>query len=279
VNKDIRKGLVFVALPFIGVKALAVSEYVAIQARFAPTQISDDPTRDGLLGVMLGESPIPKLTNRATFGFAFDDASCGLQIAAISCGAGSGGAITSYDGILGGKLLHPSDPAATYGWTEYDGVNPREATSIDDAARAWYEGPQLNFAEWYFPQRLTIDASVALTLDIADGDWRATAYGLRAKHGAEIDVPVLAVGSVVAKPGAYEALRALLPPVGPSRPSAGKPRTDPAAFRVIDQPSLTHIDWVVGTDAPGSPVASFYDAVASFARAQTPVGGVVIAKR
>jgi apolipoprotein N-acyltransferase len=92
----------------------------------------------------------------------------------------------AYDGVV--HDVAAADPGllvvqtnnATYGWTEYDGVNPHEATSIDDAARAWYEGPQLNFAEWYFPQRLTIDASVALTLDIADGDWRATAYGLRA---------------------------------------------------------------------------------------------------
>lgn len=279
VVKDIRGGNVFFALPFLGTRAYMVSEYVAMQARFAPDAISVDDGRDTLLSVFLGQTPIPKLTNRAAFGFAFDEKSCGLQIAAVSCGHGEGGSITEYDSVFGGKLVHPSDASATYRWVEYDQVNPKEATSIDDAARAWYEGPQLNFAEWYFPQRLSVDASTAATLDIQDGDWRAVSYGLLAKHGKEIDVPVLAVGSVVAKTGAYENLRGFLPSVGPSRPSAGKDRSDPDAFTVIDEPTLTHIDWIVGRDTPGTPVGKFYDAVGAFLAKQTPSGGVTVALR
>jgi pimeloyl-ACP methyl ester carboxylesterase len=280
VVKDVRGGgNVFVTIPFLGTRAYMVSEYVAMQARFAPEAISDDDGRDSLLSVLLGQTPMPKLTNRAAFGFAFDDESCGLQIAAVSCGKGEGGAITEYDSALGGKLKHPSDSNATYRWKEYDAVDPKEATSIDDAARAWYEGPQLNFAEWYFPQRLTIDATAASTLDVADDDWRAKTYGLLAKHGKTIDVPVLAAGSVVAKTGAYENLRTFLPPVGAGRPSAGKARTDPDAFTAIDEPTLTHIDWVVGRDVPGTPLGKFYDALGAFLTKQTPSGGVAIAKR
>ena len=276
VVKDIRAGNTCFALPFLGVKAYMVSEYVAMQARWAPDAISADDGRDTLLGILLGQTPMPKLTNRAAFGFAFDEKSCGLQIAAIACGNGQGGPITEYDSALGGKLSHPSDPNATYTWVEYDKSNPPENTSIDDAARAWYEGPQLNFAEWYFPQRLTIDSTVALSLDIADDDWRAKSYGLLAKHGHEIDVPVLAVGAVVAKKDAYENLRAFVGPIGAGRPSAGKDRNDADAFLTIDAPPLTHIDWVVGRDVKGSAVGYFDDALGAFLLKQTTPGGVVI---
>jgi hypothetical protein len=81
---------------------------------------------------------------------------------------------------------------------------------------------------------------------------------------------------VVAKPGAYDKLQALLPPVGPGRPSAGKPRTDPDAFTVMQQPTLTHIDWIVGTDAAGSPVTAWYDALVAFALKQTPPGSTTV---
>jgi hypothetical protein len=40
----------------------------------------------------------------------------------------------------------------------------------------------------------------ASSLNIADDDWRMSAYGLRTKHGATIDVPILAVAfALVAK--------------------------------------------------------------------------------
>jgi hypothetical protein len=264
-------------LPFLGTKAYAVSEYISILARTRPGDVRDDPTRDGLLAILLGQSPMPKLTNRAAFGFAFDARSCGLQIAAIACGEGVGGPVTEYDSALGGKLAHPSDPSATYGWSEFDQVSPRENTSIDDAARAWYEGPGLNFGEWYFPQRLSIDAQVALTLNVASDDWRAAKYGLLASRGAEIDVPVFAVGSVVApKDSAYDGLKTLAAPIGAGRPQAGKPRTDPDAFATLILPTLTHIDWIVGADVAGSPVAQFYDALHAFAVRVTPPGGVAV---
>jgi hypothetical protein len=275
-EKDIRAGLTFFSLPLLGTKALAVSEYVAMDARRRPKDVAEDATRDGLLAVLLGQSPLPKMTNRAAFGFAFDDASCGLQIAAVSCGVGTGGTIAEYVSVFGGKLRHPSDPSATYDWIEADATTPQEATSIDDAARAWFEGPGLNFAEWYFPTRLSLDVGAAATLDIADADWRSATQGLRAKHGSGIDVPVLAVGSVVAKAGDYDAARAFFAPIGAGRPAAGVPRSDPRAFRVIEEPSLTHIDWVVGSDRAGSTVARWYDALAQFARDATPRGGVVV---
>ncbi len=277
VETDIRGGAVFTSLPFLGQKAYVVSEYVAMQARFAPTKVETDDTRDGLLSILIGQSPMPKVTNRAAFGFAFDVKSCGLQIAAVSCGEGNGGAVTQYDSALGGKLAHPSDPNATYGWTEFDQTNPKGATSVDDAARAWYEGPGLNFAEWYFPQRLSIDAQAALSLDITDGDWRAKKYGLLSKHGREIDAPIFATGSVVAKTAsAYDGIKNVAAPIGVGRPGAGKPRTDPDAFSTLISPSLTHIDWIMGTDAPGSVPTQFYDALHAFIIKSTPSGATSV---
>jgi hypothetical protein len=278
VETDIRGGSVFTTLPFLGTKAYVVSEYVSILARTAPDAVAVDATRDGLLSVLLGQSPMPKLTNRAAFGFAFDVKSCGLQIAAISCGEGKAGPITEYDSVLGGKLSHPSDPSATYAWTEFDQTSPHENTSIDDAARAWYEGPGLNFAEWYFPQRLSIDAQAARTLNAKPGDWRVDKYGLLASRGSEIDVPIFAVGSVVAaSASAYDGIKTFAGPIGTGRPQAGKPRTDPDAFSTLILPTLTHIDWVVGTDASGSPVGRYYDALYAFAIKSTPAGGVTVA--
>jgi hypothetical protein len=43
-----------------------------------------------------------------------------------------------------------------------------------------------------------------------------------------------------------------------------------------EEPSLTHIDWVVGSDRAGSTVARWYDALAAFALDATPQGGVVV---
>lgn len=273
----IRAGNVYTTLPFLGINAYIVAEYTAMRARWAPNDFVVDSQRDNLLGVFLGQTPVPKMTNRAALGFAFDDASCPLAFVAVSCGSGAGGPITSYMSLLGGMAMHPSDPNATYTWTDFDKTTPPENTSVDDFARGWYDGPQINFAEWYFPSRLPLDAQAASTLNIADGDWRATAYGLAAKHGAEIDVPILAVALALVKDAAkFDELKALVAPIGAGRPSAGKPRTDPDAFTAKAMPELTHVDGISGTDVPGSRVAGLYDMLVSFAKKQTPSGGVVV---
>jgi len=242
VNKDIRGGATFTVLPFLGVQALAVGEAVAIDAFFAPAAVAP------------------------------------LSFAAARCGAATGGALAMYQGPFGGSLTHPADTNATYDWT--DGPAVAEPTRLEDLARAWFDGPGLNFTEWYFPQRLPVDAAAAGTLVIEDADWRSAVYGLRAKHGAAIDLPILA-GAVrlVGDPAAFDALRKLVAPIGPDRPLAGRARTDAEAFTAKAYPDLAHVDGLVGLDAPGAATAVFYEDVAAFAKRNSAPGSVVVPAR
>ena len=276
VVKDIRGGNTFTTIPLLGVEALAVAEAVAIDARYHPLEVQTSVSgRDNLLQVALGLTTLPRLTNRAAFGLAFDEGSAPLSFAAARCGAASGGPFAGYTGPFGGNLVHPSDPAATYDWT--DGPDVGEPTRLADLASAWFSGPGVNFAEWYFPQRLSVDAAAAGSLVVADDDWRSATYGLRARHGTAIDVPIFAAAfRLVGTATAFDKLRALVAPVGAGRPLAGRPRTDPDAFLAKEYRDLAHIDVLVGADLPGGAAAAFYDDLLAFARKQTPEGGVTV---
>lgn len=276
VQRDIRAGSTLVTIPLLGVQALAVAEAAAIDARFRPDAIDQNvPGRDRLLSLALGLPSLPRMTNRAAFGLAFDEGSAPLSFAAARCGAARGGALAPYDAAFGGRLTHPSDLGATYDWT--DGPEAGEPTRLADLADAWFRGPGVNFVEWYFPARLSADLAVATTLNVADDDWRATAYGLRAKHGPRIDVPIFgAAFRLVGTATAFEPLRKLVAPIGAGRPNAGVPRTDARAFVAKEYLDLAHVDGIVGADVPGNPARAFYDDLSSFVRESTPPGGVVV---
>lgn len=261
--KAIREGSVFTALPLLGVKALVVAEAVAIDAKNRPDEVQTDvPSRDQLLGLVLGLPTLPKLTNAAAFGFAFDEGSALLSFAATRCGQGQGGPTETYQAVFGGELLHPSDPSATYTWK--DGPDIGEPTRLADLARAWFEGPGLNFAEWYFPTRLSVDLGVATTLNVTESDWRWTEYGLRTKHGAALDLPIYgAPFRLVNDTAAYDALRRLV-------------KTPASDFVVKLYGDLAHVDGLVGADAPGSAARVWYDDLVGFVRAKTPAGGVLV---
>jgi hypothetical protein len=274
---QIRQGDTFTTLPFLGTKAYIVAEYASMLATWTPTVVEADSERDDLLGILLGVSPVPKMTDRAALGFAFDVASCPLTFIRISCGEGNGGAITPYTSALGGMEVQPSDPNATYGWTDYDQTTPPKNTSLDDFARGWFQGPGLNFAEWYFASRLTLDAEAAGTLNVPASDWRASDYGIVASHGADIDAPILAVAlALVGSASSYDALQGLVAPIGAGRPSAGKARTDPAAFTSTYIAGMEHVDGISGADVPGSLPKQWYDMLVAFALQQTPAGGVTV---
>jgi pimeloyl-ACP methyl ester carboxylesterase len=273
----IRQGDVYTTLPFLGTKAYLVAEYTAMRATWTPTAVEADSERDDLLGVLLGVSPVPKMTDRAALGFAFDEASCPLTFVRISCGEGNGGAITPYTSALGGAAVQPSDPNATYGWTDYNQTTPPKNTSLDDFALGWFEGPGTNFAEWYFPSRLTLDAEAAGTLNVTSSDWRSSAYGIQAMHGADIDAPILAVAlALVGSASSYDALQSLVAPIGAGRPNAGLPRTDPSAFTSAYIAGMEHVDGISGADVAGSLPKQYYDMLVDFALAQTPAGGVAV---
>jgi len=277
--ETIRKSTRFIALPFLGQDVYPIAAIAAMRATYSPAAIVDDPYRDNAFRTLLSLTDLPRMTNRAAMGFAFDDASNGLSFAAVSCGESKGGPLGEYDGLLGGKLLHPTDPSATYDWVEYDATNPREHTSLDDISRSWFEGPGLDFAEWYFPARLSLDAQIANTLVLAPGDWPYDAYGMRAIHGASMDLPIYgAVAGLLATTTTLDALRALVQdvPIGPGRPLEGTPRTDPDAFAILDITKLTHIDPLSGTDDGQGDVSRWYDSLTSWMTKNSPAGGVVL---
>jgi hypothetical protein len=274
----VRKGATYFALPLLGVKVYAVAAIAAMRARFAPEQIVEDYHRDQAFLTLLALTDVPPMTNRAAAGLAFDNESNGVSFAAVSCGRSEGGPLEPYDSLFGTTLVHPSDPAATYRWIEYDAVDPAEHTSLDDIARSWFEGPGLDFAEWYFPYRLSLDGPIASTLILKEGDWPYDLYGMRAIHGATMDLPILAAAAgLVPDPASWDKLRALVEgvPIGPGRPLAGAPRTTEDAFKIVDVHELTHIDPLSGTDAGGL-VSGWYDALVAWAEKNTPDGGAEI---
>lgn len=275
----VRAGAPYVALPFLGLDIYPVAAITAMRARLSPAAVVADPYRDKAFQTLLSLTSVPKMTNRGAMGLGFDNESNGVSFAAVSCGTSKGGATAKYDSLLGSTLSHPSDPDATYDWVEFDQTNPREHTSVEDIARSWYEGPGLDFAEWYFPARLSGDAPAAGSLVLKPGDWPLDEQGLRATRGAEMDLPILgAIAGLVGDVKALEPLRALVKdvPIGAGRPLAGAPRTAPDAFRVVDVTALTHIDPLSGTDAGGGLVPQWYDTLTAWMKTNTPSGGVVV---
>jgi pimeloyl-ACP methyl ester carboxylesterase len=275
----IEKTTRYISLPILNLDVYPMAATVAMRAMWTPEEIVDDPYRNKAFLTLLALPEVPQMTNRAAMGFAFDDASNGVTFAAVSCGQGTGGAITEYDGIFG-KLMHPSDPKATYSWTEYDQTNPREHTSLDDISRSWYDGPGLDFAEWYFPARLSLDTQAAATLTLQAGDWPLDKFALRAMHGAKMDLPIFgAVADLVGDLTALDKLKALVQnvPIGPGRPLAGQDRTNPDAFFVLDVIKLTHIDPLSGTDDGKAEVSNWHDALHAWMGKNSPGGGMVIA--
>ena len=86
----------------------------------------------------------------------------------------------------------------------------------------------------------------------------------------------MSAGILKGDAGAYEPLRALLAPVGPGRPNTGVARDDERGFKALSHPHFSHIDPLAGADVPGSEMNAWFDAVAAFARDNTPQGGVVV---
>lgn len=279
--QKIRQSDRYFVLPLLGSDVYPVTTISALRAAFAPTEIASDADRDIAMRILIGRRDLPQMTNRAVLGLAFDSASCNLSFASVSCGNSTGGPLEEYSGVLGGKLLRPADPNATYDWNEPG--DSSQATSLAELAKSWFSGPSLDFAEWYFPVRLTLDTPTAATLTMNEADWPVAGYGLRAMHGAKMDLPVLAlatqlVGKGNGDPRAFDGLKTLLTPVpiGPGRPLAGTARSKPEAFTVLIDEQLTHMDPLLGADLAGSRVQAFYQALSQFVKQNSPAGGVVV---
>ncbi len=250
-------GPYFVALPFLGVQALVVSEIVARRAALAPDAVVRDDDRDALFRILLSVSEVPPMTNAAALGFAFDDASCPLGFARMSVGAPAGGALRMGPNPFDARemLSAPASGTDTYRWTDAPMATPREFTSRANAAAAWATTPT-NFGEWYFPARLSLDVSALGAMSYAADAWQVR-EGLRAMHGREVDVPVLGVSAgLVGTAAAFNRARdRVAAAVGADLPAAGATRAMPAAFRAVHVPRMTHLDPLTGDDNnPDNPV-------------------------
>ena len=237
----------YLALPLLGLDVYPQAEIVAMDALYAPDEIQEDRTRARLLGVLLNlGSRIPPMTNEAAFGWAFDDASNGLSFAAVGMGSAAGGPVEPYDSLFGSTLIRPSDAQATYTWVDARDSDPQEQTPLANLAHAWIDG-RTNFAEWYFPVRLSLDLAAVGGLALAEDGWQA-GQGLRAFDGALVDVPMLAVAAGLVGPERYAAVADRVAPVGPGRPRAGATRDTDEGFQIVDVTDQTHLDPVVGAD-------------------------------
>lgn len=273
-------------LPLLGGDIYAVAAISSLRAAWRPMDIISDPDRDAALRVLLGLNQIPPMTNRGALGFSFDRTYNGLSFAAVTCGAGTGGRLERYRSLLGVDLLHPTDLEATYDWVDFDKTQPHGHTALSDLARAWFLGPQLDFAEWYFPTRLALDVPAAGSLVLSNDDWPRRDFALRAEHGRTMDMPVLALSASLVGRGhgdtrAYDGLRALLEnvPIGPGRVMSGLPRSRPESFRVLGFPQLSHIDPILGADSPISQAQEWYSALHAFIVGHTATGGAPVIRR
>lgn len=268
-------GPYFVALPFLGVRALVVSEIVARRAAVAPDAVVADPDRDSIYQVLLGVRAMPPLTNAAAFGFGFDEASCPLAFARMSVGAPAGGALRMAPNAFDPTetLTAPASETDTYRWTDAPAATPREFTPLANGIAAWSATPT-NFSEWYFPSRLSLDASALGDMSLAASAWQVR-EGIRVMHGREVDVPVLGVAAALTGSAAvYERVRGrVAATVGADLPAAGANRADVRAFLAVHVPRMTHIDPISGADGnPDNPVPEllFNFATASTAGTVTP---------
>jgi hypothetical protein len=134
-------------------------------------------------------------------GLFSDDNFQPISIGRVSLGFLAGGPVVQRGRLFSsGGLFVPAatDNGTFYTWANFDTTgsadNPAytdttgavtlttaetEVTDIQDYARAVFEGP-LNFYEWYFPGRLSVD------LGIATAPFRAR-YGIRSDHLDGID--------------------------------------------------------------------------------------------
>lgn len=245
-----RSGPYFTSLPILGVGALATSEIVARRAALSPSAVVADPSRDRVLRLLFSLTAVPPLTNAAAMGLAFDEGSCPLAFARMSMGQPTGGPLRMVTNPFASaeRLTVPGGRTETYSWIDAPMSAPPEFTSLSNAASAWSTTPT-NFGEWYFPTRLSLDTSVVGNFRLAADSWQVR-EGIRATHGAEVDVPVLAVATaLVGRASAFEGMRArVAPTVGADLPAAGADRMSERGFRALFVPGMTHLDPLTGDD-------------------------------
>lgn len=273
----IRAASRYAGIPLLGIDVYTQAEYLSLRVLEDPAQLVDDPLVAQSFSLILGlaADDVPLFTAAGALGAGFDAESNPLGFARASLGAMTGGPVELYTSLLGGMLLHPTDPDATYGWIDALDADPVEYTPVENLALSFTHG-QSNFAEWYFPSRLSLDVRAVGGAAVPEGAASYhEAHGLRAFDGALMDAPILcAPAALVGDIIECERVRArVAATIGGGRPQAGQVRGvgSTAAFRVLDATALAHLDPVLGADAPANPVPA---SVESFVMENVEAGTV-----
>ncbi len=262
-------------IPLFGVGIFARVEVLSLRALHAPDAVIADPGRDEALRIQLsmGATRLPPMTNAAALGWGLDDDSDALTITAPSLGEPAGGPIALYDNTIAGKQLsHPTSSTATYTWIDATATDPDDRTHLADLAHGFSDG-RTNFAEWYFPTRLTLDlAAVGGAAVPADG-WQAAA-GLRAFDGALDDAPILCIPSQLQTVDDCARVRTRVgPTIGAGRPNAGATRDAATGFATFPATGYTHLDPLTAMARPDNLVPA---TILDFALANAPAGTTAV---
>ncbi|MEM9070217.1 MAG: hypothetical protein AAGE52_17050 [Myxococcota bacterium] len=264
----------YTTLPLLGIDVYARAEIASLRVLQDPDAIVADPGRDRVLGTLMGlpVARVPELTNQAALAVAFDDEIQPLGFVQAKLGRLSGGPTEMYEsGLAGGAMkIRPTDASGSYTWE--DAFVADEYTPVDNLAEAFAHG-RTNFAEWYFPTRLSIDLGAVAGANVPDDGWQAD-QGLRSFDGELIDAPILAIAAGLAREERYEAVRArVAAEVGEGRPAAGADRDDLEAFRIVST-DMAHLDPIfAGNGTPDNPVP---EAIANFVAAHAAEGTIAL---
>ncbi|MGB5813278.1 MAG: hypothetical protein WBG86_22270 [Polyangiales bacterium] len=233
---DIRTGDRYTTLPLLGIDVYTVAEIGTLRAWFDPSGVTADERRDMAVRILTGLTEVPQLTNAAAAGIGFDSMYQPLGFVRMSLGDLTGGPVEEYESALAGgaTLFRPTDPSATYDWIDAFDLSPPDFTPLVNYVVGFTIG-QSNFAEWYFPSRISLDSGAARGTGFPEDGWQ-TDYGIRAFDGALNGAPALCIpGALVGDTARCDALRTrLAPTVGEGRPQAGATRPWGASGRRRD---------------------------------------------
>jgi hypothetical protein len=199
---DIRSGKVFLDILGLGLPE-AGGIFTEVGALWASKRPDEPSVLQEYPALPASVKPPVRVTNKALFGYAFDETTSPSFLSIIH--------------IHAGRLAATGDPR---GWV--DG----ELTPLGRMARAWAaESP--NATEWYYPRRLLLDIDAASPLRMTPA---ARYLGLRLRHAKQIDVPLYAYSTDLTNGNVARGARRL---VDMSRIRRS---------RVVDDRSAAHLD-------------------------------------
>lgn len=254
------RGPRFLEIPLVGATVFVLGEIMGLRILEDPEGVVADPQRDRLLGLLSTRpaNALPQMTNEAALGMAFGFDFMPLAFAKVRSGTVDG-PVETYTNLVQEEGIRPADKERVYGWIDALDADPPGFTPIALFAEG-FTGGRSNFAEWYFPLRLSADINAAAGAGLAEESWQV-AQGLTATAGPQNDAPIISIaGDLFRVPEMTGVKERVAPTVGEGRPAAGATRDEPEGWTLIDATFMGHLDVTMAADAPGNPVPAAVDA-------------------